>query len=161
MNEKEFDQAATEVLCWGILKATGKKEEVLSQEIETVASDGTVIKSNYYSQNFGSTFVAITSPYHFCASKEELVRNLNELLIEAYNDSQRLHNMENEVRALYTRYQAELANCKDAGEWQKRCTFDDVYSTIISETIITSRSIAKLFNEWWGLDFYFPKYGQK
>lgn len=160
VNEKEFDEATTEVFCWGLLKATEEKDEMSQEEIETVASDGTVIKSDYYSQNCGSTYVAITSPYHFCVSKDELVRDLNEILIEAYNDYQRLHNIENEVRALYPRYQAELAKCK--GGWQKRCAFDDVYSAIISESMITYRSMIELFNKWWGLEFYNPdKYGQK
>ena len=34
--EKTFDEATTEVLCWGILKATEEKEE-LSQEVEATA----------------------------------------------------------------------------------------------------------------------------
>jgi hypothetical protein len=157
INEEDFDQATTEVLCWGLLKATEEKEE-LSQEIETVASDGTVIKSNHYSQSCGSTFLAITYPYHFCVSKKELVRDLNEILIEAYNDYQRLHNMENDVRALYPRYQAELAKCKDASEWEKRCAFRDVYSAIISTSIIVPSSMVELFHEWWNLKIYTPRY---
>jgi len=157
VDEEDFDNQTTEVLCWGLLKATEKKEE-LSQQIETVASDGTVIKSDYYSQNCGSTFVAITSPHHFCVSKNELIRNLNELLIEAYNDYQRLHNMENDVRALYPRYQAELAKCKDASEWEKRCAFRDVYSAIISTSIIVPSSMVELFHEWWNLKIYTPRY---
>ena len=156
VNEKEFDQATTEVLCWGLLKATEEKDEV-SQEIKATTSDGTVIKSNHYSQSCGSTFVAITSPHHFCVSKKELVRKLDELLIEAYNDYQRLHNMENDVRALYPRYKEELAKCKDAGEWQKRCAFRDVYSTIISKSIIVPSSMAKLFSKWWNLKIYNPR----
>ena len=155
VNEDVFDEPTTEVLCWGILKATEEKEEP-SQEIETVASDGTVIKSNYYSQNCGSTYVTITHPDHFCVSKDELVRDLNEILIKAYSDYQRLHNMEKEVRALYPLYQEELAKCKDAGKWQKRCAFDDVYSAIISESMITYRSMIELFKKWWGLELYNP-----
>jgi hypothetical protein len=157
INEEEFDEPTIEVLCWGIIKATEEKDEV-SQEIEATTSDGTVIKSDHYSQNCGSTFVAITSPHYFCASKKELVRNLDVLLIEAYNDYQRLYNMENEVRALYPQYQAELAKCKDAGEWDKRCAFRDVYTPIISESIIVPVSMAKLFNEWWGFEFYTRRY---
>ena len=156
VNEKEFDQATTEVLCWGLLKATEEKDEV-SQEIQATTSDGTVIKSNHYSQSCGSTFVAITSPHHFCVSKKELVRKLDELLIEAYNDYQRLHNMENDVRALYPRYKEELAKCKDTSEWQKRCAFRDVYSTIISKSIIVPSSMAKLFSKWWNLKIYNPR----
>ena len=153
VKEKDFDEPTTEVLCWGILKIL-EEEERQSQEIEAMAQDGTVIRSDYYSQSCGRTFVAITSPYHFSASKDELVRNLDELLVEAYNDYQRLHKMENQVRELYPRYQAELAKCKDAGEWKKLCVFTDVYSAIISNSIIVPLSMAKLFNEWWGLDFY-------
>ena len=157
VDEEDFDDQTTEVLCWGLLKAIEEKE-ISAQEIEAVAQDGTVIKSDYYSQNCGSTFVAITSPHYFCASKKELVRNLDVLLIEAYNDYQRLYNMENEVRALYPQYQEELAKCKDAGEWEKRCAFRDIYSAIISTSIIVPVSMAKLFNEWWGINFYTQRY---
>lgn len=160
VDEEDFDEPTTEVLCWGLLKATEEKEE-LSQEIETVASDGTIIKSDHYSQNCGSTFVTISFPHHFCVSKKELVRNIDDLLIEAYNDYQRLRNMENEVRTLYPQYQEELAKCKDAGEWQKRCAFRDVYSPIISGAIIVPSSMVELFNEWWGLEFYTRRYRQK
>ena len=65
INKKEFDDLTTEVLCWGLLKATKEKDEV-SQVIEATTSDGTVIKSDYYSQSCGSMFVAITSPHYFC-----------------------------------------------------------------------------------------------
>ena len=64
--------------------------------------------------------------------------------------------MEKEVRALYPRYQVELAKCKDAGKWRKRCAFDDVYSAIISDSMITYRSMIELFNKWWGLELYNP-----
>jgi len=153
INKKEFDDLTTEVLCWGSLKATKEKDEV-SQVIEATTSDGTVIKSDYYSQSCGSMFVAITSPHYFCVSKNELVRNLEELLIEAYTDYQRLHNMENDVRALYLQYQEELAKCKVASEWEKRCAFRNVYSAIISKSIIVPLSMVDLFHEWWGLEFY-------
>ena len=136
VNEEELDQATTEVLCWGLLKATKEKDEV-SQVIEATTSDGTVIKSDYYSQSCGSTFVAITSPHYFCVSKNELVRNLEELLIEAYTDYQRLHNMENDVRALYLQYQEELAKCKVASEWEKRCAFRNVYSALSQESALS------------------------
>ena len=149
INKKEFDDLTTEVLCWGLLKAISEKNP--PQVIEITASDGTILRSDYYSQNCGSTF--LTSPSHFCVSKNELVRNLDELLIEAYNDYQRLYNMENEVRALYPRYQAELAKCRDAELRKKRCAFDKVYSSIISETIITSRSLQELFIKWRTFDF--------
>lgn len=157
VDEEDFDDPTTEVLCWGLLKAIEEKE-ISAQEIEAVAQDGTVIKSDYYSQNCGSTFVAITSPHYFCASKKELIRNIDILLIEAYNDYQRLYDMENEVRALYPQYQEELAKCKDAGEHKKNSVFKNIYSSIISESIIIPSSMAKLFNEWWGFEFYMRRY---
>ena len=157
VDEEDFDEPTTEVLCWGLLKAI-EEREISAQEIEAVAQDGTVIKSDYYSQNCGSTFVAITSPHYFCASKKELIRNIDILLIEAYNDYQRLYNMENEVRALYPQYQEELAKCKDAGEHKKNSVFKNIYSSIISESIIIPSSMAKLFNEWWGFEFYMRRY---
>ena len=157
VDEEDFDEPTTEVLCWGLLKATEEKEKV-SQEIEATASDGTVIKSDYYSQSCGSTFLAITYPYYFYVSKNEMVQDLKGLMIEAYTDYQRLHNMENDIRALYPQYQAELAKCKDASEWDKRCAFRDVYSAIISTSIIVLSSMVELFNDWWGLEFYMRRY---
>ena len=70
VDEEDFDEPTTEVFCWGLLKATEEKEE-LSQEIETVASDGTIIKSDHYSQNCGSTFVTISFPHHFPLKKSQ------------------------------------------------------------------------------------------
>jgi hypothetical protein len=66
--------------------------------------------------------------------------------------------MEKEVRALYPKYQEEVAKCKDAGEWEKRCAFRDVYSAIISTSIIVLSSMVELFYDWWGLEFYTRRY---
>lgn len=128
INEEEFDEPTTEVLCWGLLKSISKKETL--QEIKVIVPDGTILKSNYYSQSCGSTFLAITYPYHFCVSKNELVQDLKQLMIEAYTGYQRLHNMKDEICALYPRYIEKLAKCKDTGMWKKRCVFNDVYNNL-------------------------------
>ena len=54
INDKEFDDATIEVLCWGITKATEKKKK-LSQEIEANAPDGTHLKGILTEQRCGCT----------------------------------------------------------------------------------------------------------
>lgn len=61
--EKTFDEATTEVLCWGILKATEEKEE-LSQEVEATAADGTLLKGVLTEQSCPRTWVKMTSPFN-------------------------------------------------------------------------------------------------
>ena len=158
--EKEFDEATTEVLCWGLLKATEEKEE-MSREIEAISQDGTTLKGDLVTQHCGYTSLYITSPYSTHVTKEELVREPKELLIEAYNDIHWVNRMEKDVLALYPKYQEELNNCKSGKIWEKRNVFDKIYSTLITQTVISSMSLAELFNEWWGLEFYIPKYEQK
>ena len=110
VNEDVFDEPTTEVLCWGILKATEEKEEI-SQKIETMAQDGTTLKGDLVTQHCGYTSLYMTSPYSIHVTKDELVRESKELLIEAYNDIHRLNRMEKDVLALYPKYQEELNNC--------------------------------------------------
>ena len=68
------------------------------------------------------------SPYDICVSKDELVRDARELLVEAYNDYQWLRKMKNEARELYPRYQEELEKCNDKYEWSKNLLFEKVYN---------------------------------
>jgi hypothetical protein len=157
VNENDFDEPTTEVLCWGILKATEEKEE-MSREIEAISQDGTTLKGDLVTQHCGYTSLYITSPYSIHVIKDELVREPKELLIEAYNDIHTVSRMKKDVLALYPKYQEELKNCKNGKIWEKRKVFDKIYSTLISQTVISSLSLAELFNEWWGLDFFIPQY---
>ena len=158
VNENDFDEPTTEVLCWGLLKATEEKEE---KDIEAMSQDGTTLKGDLVTQHCGYTSLYITSPYSIHVTKDELVREPKELLIEAYNDIQRLYRMEEEVRTLYPKYQEELEKCKNGKIWEKRKVFDKIYNTLSTQTVISSLSLAELFNKWWGLDFYISKYEQK
>ena len=158
VNEEEFDEPTTEVLCWGILKVM-EEEERHSQEIEAIAQDGTTLKGDLVTQHCGHTSLYMTSPYSTHVTKGELVREPKDLLIEAYYDIQQLQRKEEEVRALYPKYQEELKKCKDGKIWEKLRVFNNVYIAIISESVISS--MAELFNEWWGLEFYIPNYEQK
>ena len=157
VNEDVFDEPTTEVLCWGLLKATEEKEE-MSREIEAISQDGTTLKGDLVTQHCGYTSLYITSPYSIHVTKDELVRESKELLIDAYNDIQRLHRMEKEVKTKYPDYQERIEKCKNGKIWEKQRVFDKTYSTLISQTVISSLSLAELFNEWWGLDLYIPKY---
>jgi hypothetical protein len=155
VNENDFDEPTTEVLCWGLLKATEEKEE---KDIEAMSQDGTTLKGDLVTQHCGYTSLYITSPYSIHVIKDELVREPKELLIEAYNDIHTVNRMKKDVLALYPKYQEELKNCKNGKIWEKRKVFDKIYSTLISQTVISSLSLAELFNEWWGLDFFIPQY---
>ena len=154
VDRNDFDESTIEVLCWGIMNAT-KKEEI-SQEIEAVAQDGTTLKGELTAQHCGFTSLHMTTPYNTQAFKMELVRDPKELLIQAYNDIQRLKRMEIEVRALYPKYQEKLKKCKNSRE--KNRVFYNTYDTIIDHAVIPSSSLSEMFNDWWGLEFYFPKY---
>jgi hypothetical protein len=97
---KEFDETTLEVICWGILKAT-EDEQWLSEEIEAIAPDGTMLKGVLERQNCGGTWMTMSSPYNdLSILKHELVRNPRELLLAGYNDYHRLRQMESEIRAL-------------------------------------------------------------
>jgi hypothetical protein len=137
------------------LKATEEKEE---KDIEAMSQDGTTLKGDLVTQHCGYTSLYITSPYSIHVIKDELVREPKELLIEAYNDIHTVNRMKKDVLALYPKYQEELKNCKNGKIWEKRKVFDKIYSTLISQTVISSLSLAELFNEWWGLDFFIPQY---
>lgn len=154
IEEKAFDEQTLEVLCWGFLESLTSKD--MSQNLEATASDGTLLKGSLLTSVCGETYIEMTAPFKVCiyAIKHELIRNANELLIEVYNDCQKLHKMETEVRRLYLKYQAELEKVKNEKNYKKEAVFKKVYREIVSETIILSSSIENLFNEWWGLEFY-------
>ena len=145
-----FDEATNEVLCWGIIKATEERKKH-SQEIETTAHDGTCLKGILTDQQLGYTYLTMTSPFEgIHISKCELVRDAKELLITGYEDYQRLHNMEREIRALYPKYQEELKKCENKSLWKKFRIFDDVYNKLIGDTVLSFPG--QLFNVWFGLE---------
>lgn len=156
VDKKDFDEHTIEVLCWGLIKATGKKRK--SKEIEAVTQNGTILKGKLAAQHCGYTSLRMTNPYKVYAFKMDLVREPKELLIEANNDIQRLSGMEKEVRALYPKFQEELEKCKNGKPREKYRIFHNTYDSIITHTVISPLSMAEMFNEWWGLEFYFPKY---
>ena len=151
ITDKEFDEATIEVLCWGIMKATEKKEK-LSQEIEVNAPDGTHLKGILTEQRCGCTSVTMTSPYNnLIALTIELERDARQLLIKAYEDCQKLRRQEEKIRALYPQYQDELRKCKNVSDWKKYTVFHKVYGQMVDDTVIVSPE--KCFFEWFGLEF--------
>ena len=156
VKDQDFDEPTTEVLCWGLLQSQIEKEEKYPK-IEAIAQDGTLIKGFIMGQHCGSTSVVMESPYDIMVYKEELVRDARELLVEAYKDCLWLRKMEKEARALYPKYQEELAKCKDDKyDLPKIRVFDEVYHSITSKSVVMS--IDELFHEWFGLEFYVPRY---
>ena len=150
--ETIFDEATNEVLCWGVSKATEEKKK-LSQEIKAIAHDGTLLKGILTEQNCAVTTVTMTSPYNnLWALTIGLVRDARELLVKTYEDSQRLHKMESEIRALYPKYQEELRKHKNESSWKKYVVFRNVYGTLVDDTVIVSPE--KWLYEWFGLEFY-------
>jgi hypothetical protein len=148
--ENEFDDVTKEVMCWGLLKAVEEKER-LEIEIETVASDGTLLKGILHEQEIGDTSVTMMSPYEdVYLVKRELCRDAKEILSQGYEDYQRLQTLEAKVRALHPQYLEELA--KEESNWKKMFVFRKVYKDLIGEIVISSPE--DLFREWYGLKFY-------
>lgn len=152
IREKTFDETTNEVLCWGLLKAT-EEEKYLSLEIEATAPDGTLLKGILEKQERESTRITMISPYeNLWISKYELVRDAKELLLAGYADYQRLHSMEDEIRALYPKYLEELKMRENESSWSKLCTFHNIYDPLIGETVLATPQ--KLLKEWFGLNIF-------
>ncbi len=148
IRNKEFDETTLEVLCWGLLKAT-EEEKWLSEEIETIAVDGTVLKGVLERQNCGGTWMTMSSPYNdLSILKHELVRNPRELLLAGYNDYHRLRQMESEIRALYPVYLNRISKLEKDSAWARHCVYRDVYGKLFEGMVLLEKSLMK---EWWGL----------
>jgi hypothetical protein len=148
---KEFDDPTIEVLCWGILRAT-EEEEFLSQEIETTAPDETLLRGVLESQRCCWTWVTMTSPFDLSIAKHELVREPKKLLVDGYQDYQRLHQMESEIRASYSLYQEEIGKNENLSFRDERKAFVKAYGEILGDSVLVDPK--KLFNEWFGLEFF-------
>lgn len=146
---KEFDETTLEVICWGILKAT-EDEQWLSEEIEAIAPDGTMLKGVLERQNCGGTWMTMSSPYNdLSILKHELVRNPRELLLAGYNDYHRLRQMESEIRALYPVYLNRISKLEKDSAWARHCVYRDVYGKLFEGMVLLEKSLMK---EWWGLE---------
>ena len=145
---KEFDETTLEVICWGILKAT-EDEQWLSEEIEAIAPDGTMLKGVLERQNCGGTWMTMSSPYNdLSILKHELVRNAQELLLAGYSDYHRLRQMEGEIRALYPLYLDGISKLEKDSAWGRHRVFKDVYGKLFDGMVLIVESLMK---DWWGL----------
>ena len=152
IRNKEFDETTLEVLCWGLLKAT-EEEKWLSEEIETTAPDGTMLKGILEKQKCGGTWMIMNSPYNdLSIAKHELVRNPQELLLAGYNDYQRLHQLEDEIRALYPVYITKLSKLKKDSNWERHRIYRNIYGKLLSNMVLVRTD--KLIEEWFGLKIY-------
>lgn len=151
IRSKEFDETTLEVLCWGLLKAT-EEEKWLSEEIETTAPDGTMLKGILEKQNCGGTWMTMTEPYELNVAKRELVRDARELLLTAYLDFQRLHQLKDEIRAMYPVYLEKLGKLKKDSNWERRRIYRDTYGKLLVDMVLvrTDKRIEELF----GLKIY-------
>ncbi len=152
IRNKEFDETTLEVLCWGLLKAT-EEEKWLSEEIETAAPDGTMLKGILEKQKCSGTWMTMKSPYNdLSIAKHELVRNPQELLLTGYNDYQRLLQLEDEIRALYPVYLDKLSKLKKDSNWERRRIYRDTYGKLLGDMVLvrTDKRIEELF----GLKIY-------
>ena len=148
----EFDKDTKEVLSWGIIKCV-TKQPFVPQEVVAQATDGTILKGILGDQCCAHTWIDMKEPYNnLWIRKMELVRNAKELLITAYQEYQRLHGMEKEIRELYPMYQEELEKNKEKGSYVKSCVFDNIYGELLNDTVLGFPE--KLFNDWFGLDFF-------
>jgi len=152
IRNKEFDETTLEVISWGILKATEKEQE-LFKDIETTAPDGTLLKGVLKEQRLGATCVIMTEPYvDLSALRCELVRDARELLLSAYSDYQRLHQLENEIRALYPAYLERKSKLEKDSPWAKHCIYEETYGKLLGDMVLVQTS--KLIEEWFGLRIY-------
>ena len=155
IQEEIFDEATTEVLCWGLLKALERFEPhvQINEIIEAISSEGIPLKGILTKQQCCNTTIIMQQPYpDVWLYATELVRDARELLLKGYDDYRWLRSMESEIMALYPKYQKELENRKKGSNYRKLCTFDDVYGPLVRETVLLMPE--KLIHEWFGLEFY-------
>lgn len=152
IRNKEFDETTLEVISYGILKAIEEEQE-LSKEIETTAPDGTMLKGILEKQKCGGTWMTMNSPYNdLSIAKHELVRNPQELLLAGYNDYQQLHQLENEIRALYPAYLERISKLEKDSPWAKHCIYEETYGKLLGDMVLVQTN--KLIEEWFGLRIY-------
>lgn len=156
MKENIFDEVTMEVLCRGIKKVTEEKVN-LSLEIEAIAADGTCLKGVLAEQRYIGTCLTMTSPFKNVDIMElRLVRDAKKLLIEGYHECQQLLSQEQNIRALYPKYQEELRKREHESKFRKSCAFEDIYGPLIGYSydtvLIFSRE--KLIQDWFGLEIY-------
>lgn len=154
MANEGFDETTLEVLAWGLLEVM-KKEKLgpLSVEVEASAPDGTYLKGILWEQGCAWIAMIMEVPYeNVSICKSELVRDAKELLVAGYEDWQRLHKMEPEIRALYPLYQEKLGMCDPESTYMKKRVFDEVYGELIGDCTLVS--LENLLNEWLGLEFF-------
>ena len=152
IRNKEFDETTMEVISWGILKATEKEQE-LFKDIETTAPDGTLLKGVLKEQRCSATWLIMTEPYaDLSVLRCELVRDPRELLLSAYSDYQRLHQLENEIRALYPDYLERISKLEKDSPWEKRCIFKETYGKLLGDMVIVG--LDKRIEELFGLKLY-------
>ena len=155
IQEKIFDEATTEVLSWGLLKALERFEplEHNSKIIKVVSSEGTPLKGILTKQQCCNTSIIMQQPYpDVWLYATELVRDARELLLKGYDDYHWLRSMENEIMSLYPKYQKELEKRKNESNYRKMCIFDDIYGPLVKKTVLLMPE--KLIHEWFGLKFY-------
>lgn len=151
--EETFDEATTEVLCWGVLKTIESFGPFQWKEIEVTAPEGTLLKGFLTDQDTWETSIQMQQPYpNVCLTANELVRDARELLLRGYDDYRRLQSLESDIRALYPKYQEELEKRKNESAYRKSHVFDDVYGPLIGETVLLMPE--QLIHEWFGLDFF-------
>lgn len=152
IRNKEFDKNTLEVISWGILKAIEEEQE-LSQEIEATAPDGMLLKGILKKQKCSSTRLVMIEPYaDLSALSCKLVREARELLLKAYSDYLRLHQLESEIRALYPVYLMRINKLEKDSPWEKHCIYMDVYGKLLDDMVLGQTN--KLIEEWFGMKIY-------
>lgn len=152
IRNKEFDETTMEIISYGILKAIEEEQE-LFKEIETTALDGTLLKGVLKEQKCSGTWLIMTEPYNdLNIAKHELVRDASELLLTAYLDYQRLHQLEDEIRAIYPVYLDKLSKLRKDSAWVKHCIYRDTYGKLLGDMVLVRTD--KLIEEWFGLKIY-------
>lgn len=149
IREKALDKTTLEVTSWGILNST-EEEKFLSQEIEVKTPDGTLLTGTLQIQDCSKTMLIMNEPYQdLCVAKYELVRDARELLLAAYMDYQRLHQLEKELRALYPDYLDRLSKLEKDSAWEKYRIYRDIYGKLLDDMVLVG--VDTLIEEFFGL----------
>jgi hypothetical protein len=152
IRSKEFDETTLEMISYGILKAIEEEQE-LFKEIETTAPDGTLLKGVLKEQKCSGTWLIMTEPYNdLNIAKHELVRDASELLLTAYLDYQRLHQLEDEIRAIYPVYLDKLSKLRKDSNWERHRIYKHTYGKLLGNMVLVRTD--KLIEEWFGLKIY-------
>lgn len=151
LQDKEFDEATNEALCWGIAEVC-KNEKFIPKPVSTIADDGTPLAGLLTQQDLARTYITMEQPYALQGGRSELVLNPEFILKQMYNEYQRLMSLEDEIRKLYEEYKRRYLELDHKSTRLKYGLFYDIYDPLIGDTYLFSPQALLL--QCFGLEFF-------